>query len=60
MREVNRGELYTADEIWIASSTREVVPVTRLDGRALGVGQAGPAWRRVFDEFQALKKREAA
>lgn len=60
VREVNRDELYTADEIWIASSTREVVPVTRLDGRALGVGQAGPAWRRVFDEFQALKKREAA
>jgi D-alanine transaminase len=60
VREMRRDELYTADEIWIASATREVVPVTRLDGSALGTGKPGPIWRRVFDEFQALKKREAA
>lgn len=60
VREMNRDVLYTADEVWIASSTREVVPVTLLDGRAVGVGKAGPVWRRVFDAFQAIKKREAA
>jgi D-alanine transaminase len=60
VREMRRDELYTADEVWIASATREVVPVTRLDGSALGTGKPGPLWRRVFDEFQALKKREAA
>jgi D-alanine transaminase len=60
VREMRRDELCTADEIWIASATREVAPVTRLDGSALGTGKPGPIWRRVFDEFQALKKREAA
>jgi D-alanine transaminase len=60
VREMHRDELYTADEVWIASSTREVVPVTLLDGRAVGGGKAGPIWRRVLDEYQALKKREAA
>jgi D-alanine transaminase len=60
VREIHRDELYTSDEIWIASATREVVPVTLLDGRAVGTGRSGPIWRRVFDEYQALKKREAA
>jgi D-alanine transaminase len=60
VREMHRDELYTSDEIWMASSTREVVPVNLLDGRALGKGKPGPVWRRVFDEYQALKKRETA
>jgi D-alanine transaminase len=60
VREIHQDELYTSDEIWIASATREVVPVTLLDGRAVGTGKSGPVWRRVFDEYQALKAREAA
>lgn len=60
VREIRREELDTADEIWVASATREVVPVTLLDGRALGTGKPGPIWRRVFAEYQALKKRETA
>ncbi len=58
-REVFVDELYAADEIWIASATRETMPLTLLDDRAIGTGKPGPVWRRVFDEFQALKKREA-
>lgn len=60
VREIRHEELHASDEIWIASATREVMPVTLLDGRALGTGKPGPIWRRVFDEYQALKKREAA
>ena len=59
-REVLLDELYAADEIWIASATRETVPLAQLDGRAVGTGKAGPVWQRVFDEFQAFKKRETA
>jgi D-alanine transaminase len=60
VREVHLSELYAADEIWIASSTREAIPVTRIDDRVVGNGKPGAVWRRVFDEFQAFKKREAA
>lgn len=60
VREVHRDELTAADEIWFASSTREVVPVTRLDGHTFGTGKPGPIWRRVFEQYQALKSREAA
>ena len=60
VREISRNELDGADEIWTASATREVVPVTLLDGRAVRAGKPGPIWRRVFDEYQALKRRETA
>ena len=59
VRDVHRNELSAADEIWIASSTREALPVAQLDGTAVGGGKPGPVWRRVFDEFQRLKQREA-
>ena len=30
-----------------------------IDGRTVGNGKAGAIWRRIFDEFQAFKKRES-
>jgi len=59
-REIRTDELYEADEVWVASATREAMPVTRLDGRPVGSGRPGPLWRRAWDEFQTLKRREAA
>ena len=48
--------LRTAEEIWISSATREVLPVTRLDGRPVGDGRPGPRWRQVYDELQRWKQ----
>jgi len=42
-----------AEEIWITSSTREIFPVTRIDGQAVGNGQPGTMWRTMFDLLQA-------
>lgn len=47
--------LAAADEIWLTSSTREVMPVTRLDGKPVGSGRPGPVWRRMNDLYQAYK-----
>lgn len=57
-REIPASDLAGMDEIWIASATREAFPVTWLDGKPVGNGRAGPVWKRVYDEFQALKRRE--
>lgn len=53
---VSESELRHADEIWISAATREVQPVTTLDGQPVGGGRPGPLWRRVYDEFQRWKQ----
>lgn len=54
---ISVGELAAADEIWLTSSTREVLAVTKLDGKAVGKGEPGPLWRRIFDLYQDYKAR---
>jgi len=50
--QITRGELETADEIWICSSSREVQPVTRLDGKPVGEGAPGPLFKRMYGLYQ--------
>jgi len=59
-RPITRDELEAADEIWISSSSREVQPVTRLDGKPVGTGVPGPRWRRIDRLFQDYKARLGA
>lgn len=47
--------LKTASEIWLTSSTREIVPVIELDGQIVGDGQIGEYWQRTNTLFQAYK-----
>lgn len=54
-RDVAVEELKTADEIWLSSSTKEILPVTRLDGRAVGSGEPGFVWRAFREHLKALK-----
>ncbi|SEP63152.1 D-alanine transaminase [Ectothiorhodospira magna] len=49
--------LQMAEEIWLTSSTREILPVTRLDGRPVGTGLPGPVWRRIHGLYQDYKAR---
>ncbi len=56
-RLVTQDELRRADEIWLTSSTREIVPVTELDGRRVGDGRPGPLWQRAHALYQELKVR---
>lgn len=53
--DITEAQLRGAHEIWLSAATREVQPVTRLDGRAVGDGRPGPLWRRVYDAWQQLK-----
>ncbi len=46
-RQVYPADLEAADEVFITSSIREVLPVTSVDGRSVGGGCPGPVTRRV-------------
>jgi D-alanine transaminase len=57
IRPVRESEVWTADEIWISSSTREVIAVTTLDGKPVGKGLPGDVFRRMYALFQAAKPK---
>jgi D-alanine transaminase len=56
---VTEAELRGADEILIGAATREVQPITTLDGKPVGNGKPGPVWRKLFDAYQAYKREVA-
>ena len=53
---LTRADLAAAEEIWLTSSTREILPVTRLDGEPVGAGRPGAGWTRMIDLYQDYKR----
>ena len=56
MRAASEQEVRAAQEIWITSSSKEVLAVTRLDGAAVGDGKPGPLFRRMHALYQDFKR----
>jgi D-alanine transaminase len=56
-RDVTEADLAGADEIWLSSSTRELMPVTWLNGAPVVDGRPGPLWRRLDALYAAYKTR---
>lgn len=54
-RDINEDELAFASEIWLTSSTKEILPVIELDGRLVANGESGPIWEKIIDIYQANK-----
>jgi D-alanine transaminase len=57
---VSEDDLRAADEIWLTSSTKELIPVTRLDGQPVGSGVPGPVWREALDRYRQARRRSLA
>jgi branched-chain amino acid aminotransferase len=51
-REMRPEDLCAADEVFITSSIREIVPVTAIDGARVGSGQPGPLTLRLLAAFR--------
>ena len=53
---IKQTELETADEIWLTSSTKEILPVTKLNGQAVGSSKPGAVWQQMYALYQAYKQ----
>jgi len=56
LRRIPREEVLTADELLLSSATKEVLPVTLLDGKPVGNGRPGPIYEKLYAGYQRAKQ----
>jgi D-alanine transaminase len=59
-RDITEAQVRAADEIIVSSATKEVLPVTRLDGAPVGAGKPGAVFTALYAAYQRAKAAEAA
>jgi D-alanine transaminase len=57
VRDIRDEEVRRADELWMTSSTKEVLPIVGLDGRPVGTGTPGPVFTRMHGWYQEFKRK---
>jgi len=55
VREISEAEVFAADEVWVSSSSKEIVAIVDLDGKTIGTGKPGPAFRKAWQLYQDFK-----
>jgi D-alanine transaminase len=55
IRNISEAELRSADELWMTSSTKEIMPIVKLDGVAVGAGVPGPLAMQMDALYQTFK-----
>jgi branched-chain amino acid aminotransferase len=53
-RQIDRTELYIADEIFFCGTGAQVAPCVKIDGRQIGDGQIGPVAKKIGDLYYAV------
>ena len=60
LRPISEADVRTADEVMLSSATKEILPVTRIDGELVGHGalrgKPGPVYARLHEAYQAAKQ----
>lgn len=60
LRPISEADVLAADEVMLSSATKEILPVTRIDGELVGHGalrgKPGPVYARLYEAYQAAKK----
>lgn len=60
VREVTERETLSACELWLTSSTKEVLAITTLNAHPVGTGKPGPVFRRMHALYQEYKTTVSA
>jgi len=56
-KDVSEAEVRGADEVWVSSSSKEVLAIVELDGKRIGDGRPGPVFRRMYQLYQEFKQK---
>jgi D-alanine transaminase len=63
LKPISEAELHSADEVLLSSATKEVLPVTKIDGEPVGHGalrgKPGPVYARLYEAYQRAKRTQA-
>jgi D-alanine transaminase len=54
-RVVTLDELYAADEVWLSSSSKDIIPVVAVDDRPVADGEVGDVWLAAQTLYTANK-----
>jgi len=57
LREIAEAEVRAADEIWVTSSSKEVLAIVSLDGKPVGDARPGPVFARMYRLYQEFKQK---
>jgi D-alanine transaminase len=56
-RDVSEAEVRNADEVWVTSSSKEILAIVTLDGKPVGDGRPGPLFKRAWQGYQEFKQK---
>jgi D-alanine transaminase len=56
LRRIARDEVFAADELLLSNASKEILPVTRLDGQPIGNGKPGPIYEKLHAGYQRAKQ----
>jgi D-alanine transaminase len=63
LRPISEADVRAADEVILSSATKEVLPVTKLDGELVGHGalrgKPGPVYARLYTAYQRAKASQS-
>ena len=63
LRPISESDVRSADELMLSSATKEVLPITRLDGEGVGHGalrgKPGPVYAKLYEAYQRAKAEQS-
>lgn len=63
LRPISESDVRSADELMLSSATKEVLPITRLDGEGVGHGalrgKPGPVYAKLYEAYQRAKATQS-
>ncbi|WP_047397003.1 D-amino acid aminotransferase [Chitinibacter sp. ZOR0017] len=55
VRPLSEAELREADEVWLTSSSKEILPIVKIDDQPVGNGRPGPIYQTMLSVYQSYK-----